>query len=814
MKKWYLLICILILMASNLLAQEWVQTNGPGAMGYNNIIAIVFNKQKDIFVLSSGDGDLRTNQLLIRSTDKGLSWTTLNHGGHNHVGSIAIAPNNDIYLAHSYNDSGISRSTDNGNTWIDIPGMQTVRVQKILASPDSSLYTLGFNFDDTNYSVYRSTDEGKTWISLDLFISFQDYGELSVDSSGNLFRSSTSGLFKSIDKGANWTKISDFLFGYITIGKKSDIYINRSDSIIQSSDDGKTWFPFSQKNGVLVSSPSGRIFFGREDSLKYSDDNGKSWNIFGTTGSEWFGISFMSTDPDGGIYLQAGGILFYGNHSGSLSPARIPLSCISAIVITPNNQLIAATNPIEGAKNLLHSSDTGISWLPILDTANPEAKWFVIDSNKDIIGGYGNLTRSTNSGKSWKRVMDYGYLWYCGVVHQNGYVFCGTTNNGLFQSTNNGESWRKVDSLKERYVVSIFIDSMGILYAGCDTRTYRSYDSGNSWSLIFIDTNFVVMNMACDLYGDIFVANGYGGRIYRSYDNGKTWSLFMKGLGSNYFIHALVSAPDGTVFALTDSGVFKHSLGNCFWIPFSEGLSTKDVLSLAIDKEGKLYAGSNGGGVFRSIQKFNSLNRFIPRLLPVNISFDTVSTNSINCKDIFIRNAGNSPFTLKSFTVVDPYPFSVADESAKKLPIVVNPKDSIVMSICFHPPQNATYSSLIIWNTDIDDSICPGTPNESILSGVAIPEASVKPTENNFYFSLQPNPVSGSMLKVSFSKGQDHSIPLSIYDLLGREMTHNDIAADVQDFEVSIKDLPEGIYYARIVSDGKTYSEQFVKVSN
>jgi hypothetical protein len=117
---------------------------------------------------------------------------------------------------------------------------------------------------------------------------------------------------------------------------------------------------------------------------------------------------------------------------------------------------------------------------------------------------------------------------------------------------------------------------------------------------------------------------------------------------------------------------------------------------------------------------------------------------------------------------------------------------------------------LISWNTDIvNDSHCP--ESETRLKAIATQKLEVAFTDNNFHFSLHPNPISGNILKISFSQMQDHPISLLIYDLLGREVEHREVAAGILESEIDIQDLAEGFYHMRMFSEGKVYTSEFIK---
>src|SRR5947209_15842686 len=88
-------------------AQDWVSTGGPGG-GFSQI---VFNAKKDIFLSALYVGTL------MRSTDGGKSWKNIAplEAPQRTTWTIAIAPNQDIYITGQADSLRIWKSTDNGN---------------------------------------------------------------------------------------------------------------------------------------------------------------------------------------------------------------------------------------------------------------------------------------------------------------------------------------------------------------------------------------------------------------------------------------------------------------------------------------------------------------------------------------------------------------------------------------------------------------------------------------------------------------------------------------------------------------------------
>ena len=357
----------------------------------------------------------------------------------------------------------------------------------------------------------------------------------------------------------------------------------------------------------------------------------------------------------------------------------------------------------------------------------------------------------------------------------------------------------------------------GILYIIVNQGLYHSRDIGATWKLLTIDSTGNIWNFISDANGNIFaylpdnIPSPSG--MYRSTDEGETWTFFNKGLTCTR-VNSIIELSNGAIAAATDSGIFTLPLEGCEWQPYSSGLWTKNVLSIGCSKSGQLYAGSDGCGVFKSTKLFNDTLNFTGAIDPGGpVDYKTIQTGTTSCRNITLKNRGVKPLTIQSYTVVDPTPFSLSDESAKKFPITLNPNDSVVMTICFHPPQPAVYASSIIWNTDIDPSLC-GIRRETELHGVATQNSDVKNPPNKINFSIRPNPVSGNSITITFPEASGKNRILAIYDVLGREMYNAEISDGVSEYEAPVGNLSEGIYYSRLSSGTVVLSEKFVKMSD
>jgi photosystem II stability/assembly factor-like uncharacterized protein len=834
-KTSFLLLFLLLFGFADAPAQDWVQTNGPTG---TDIKSIIFNSKKEIFLLAN---------ILQRSSDQGRSWTPLlSNLTENAIISIAITRNDNIYVSFSCLNGcshGILRSQDNGETW----GQVSSHLATFLtAGPDSSIYAGGTsttNGVDYYSFCIHSMNHGVNWDSV--YITNDKMNSLAVDSNGVLFAGSDRNIFKSSDHGKSWKKIIiSFLSGsYIKVeagSKGGNIFISsqfdNSDTLLHSTDDGETWsyvpMGLSRVTGLFALGPSGRLLCPKYGSIKYSDDFGKSWSDFGgisqgidTTFSQFF----LTADADSGFYLKDNLRLVHASAPGShpWKDLSFPIGTVNGLVVFPDGSLIASCpNGTNAYYGFWRTQDGGQLWTQsdnnnISDYIMPNT--LVIDSAKEIIatGFHGDSYFSSDKGVSWATSWN-GFApsalrVHSFIVSPNGFIFAaadvaGSDDNNVMISKDNGKSWGIVETVKDRYITSFAINTSGNILAGGSNVIHVSSDTGKTWKKFTIDknltkdTNILVDALSTGPNENIFAhLTGYG--MYTSSDNGVTWTSSNKGL-HGATVYSLISSPHHNQFAATDSGVFKLNLGAQAWISYSKGIEENKILSLSINSEGLLFAGTDKSGVFKSTEKFEPTGWFDAG----DVNFDTVYVGETVCKKVFIKNLGSIPYILKkSFYIVD-NPFSIDTVSSSILPIKLNPNDSVSFSVCFHPPQPAVYSSEIIWNSDIDSSLTEFMKPKSSLSGIAVRKSSVKVIGHYSTFSVNPNPNSSNSVSVSFTDELQQVALISMHDILGREVYKSNINSGSKEFEVPIRDLPEGTYYIRIESGGKTVTEKFVKV--
>ena len=199
----------------------WEQTNGPYGVG---AAPIAIDSNGNIYVGKDG---------ILRSTDNGYSWITINNGLNNLDSHLitSITFNSNGYIFITTRD-GIYRTTNNGEEWIrvtnGIPCYYSINCIKI-----NSMGCIFAGTDDCG--IYSSTDNGDNWVAVSNGIG-QNTAVLSllINSNDIIFSGTTKGALRSTDNGNSWIEINNG-FNY------ADIYvqclgINPSGDIIAATD--------------------------------------------------------------------------------------------------------------------------------------------------------------------------------------------------------------------------------------------------------------------------------------------------------------------------------------------------------------------------------------------------------------------------------------------------------------------------------------------------------------------------------------------------------------------------------------------------
>ena len=147
------------------------------------------------------------------------------------VSSLAINSTSHIFAGTE--GSGVFRSTDNGDNWVQI-GLTNKFVQAF------SINSSGHIFAGTaENGVFRSTDNGNSWTQISTGISNINVQSLAINSADHIFAGDPeNGVFRSTDNGDNWTEINTGLTNTIVnslaINSTSHIFAGTFDVVFRS----------------------------------------------------------------------------------------------------------------------------------------------------------------------------------------------------------------------------------------------------------------------------------------------------------------------------------------------------------------------------------------------------------------------------------------------------------------------------------------------------------------------------------------------------------------------------------------------------
>jgi photosystem II stability/assembly factor-like uncharacterized protein len=346
------------------------------------------------------------------------------------INSIAVHPSepNKVYIAT--NNYGVMVSSDGGRTFSQFNGNFTSRMI-FSVTPDversNRIYTTTNNTAGGGGFVFVSDDDGQTWLpSMRNLVANNDVPITLLQDKINpnlIYLGTNSGIFRSIDRGASWTKIvvKPAAKGKVTFKKVGKKMV----AVKPPPPDPKFVAGLGEKVNTLAYTNDGKngIFAATESGLYRTYNIDKGWervwqqtvmsaSLKQNVTERVFEIKVSPTDPDKlWIGTASSGVLTSSDggatwHTVSDIPSTVPISAIEISAARPDYIFVGT------AQALYLSRDGGQKWsrrggnLPLGDygsiVINPKKpdEVFVASSYENN----GGIYQSTNGGMNWKRV--------------------------------------------------------------------------------------------------------------------------------------------------------------------------------------------------------------------------------------------------------------------------------------------------------------------------------------------------------------------------------------------------------------------------
>jgi photosystem II stability/assembly factor-like uncharacterized protein len=589
---------------------EWTSIGPQGG----SIPALAIDPQSPMTVYAG------TAAGVYKSTDGGSTWA---HSGlpSYWVYALAVDPLTPSTIYAGTRGKGVYKSLDGGATWF----------QANKGIEDQVVYALVINPLNTNtlYNGSRSISSGKG-AELDEWDPAAYLATHSPAMENDAIDGVTwgGGVFRSLDGGLSWTKhnnglIEDLVYGLAIDPKNTSIMYagTHTQGVSKSWNYGETWLKTGpgMNNGQvrsLVVDPhnSGNILAATwHGGIYQSLDGGNNWsnNPLPTTK-----VRFLASGKDA-VYagLWGDGIYKSTNRGVSFSSANNGLVnyFVNTVAINPLDNKIAFAGFDGGA---VFKTTNGSSWSSSAQGLNvTRVKSLVFDPTSPTIldaGTQGDgVFKSLDSGLNWTGI-DYGLgNYYVNSVVVNpldSFTVYAATDGGVFRTKDGGATWTWLNrGLAATGVLSLslFPANPPILYAGTLGKdVYLSTNGGDIWNPVPIDRETASLQINSVLVDPRSPATVYAGTeelgVFKSVDFGAHWLVLDVGMGRPA-VKAIVFKPGqpDMVYAGTSLGIYKSTMGGLSWSSLAIGPIQVNSIWVDAAAPATVYAGLNGGGVYR-----------------------------------------------------------------------------------------------------------------------------------------------------------------------------------------------------------------------
>ncbi|HWR13367.1 MAG TPA: hypothetical protein VN577_00955 [Terriglobales bacterium] len=579
---------------------QWISL-GPNGGDARSLAVDPSNPDRVFLGTSAGE--------LFLSTDRGASWTRYAHLGENYdyvLDHIAIVPSDPAVMyvsAWSIENNGgdLFKSTDHGRTWTAMPAMRGKSIRAMALSPSDSRAIAVGALD----GVYRSLDGGQNWerISPASSAEIKNIESIAFDprSVHTVYAGTWHLPWKTEDGGRTWENIkqgiiddSDVFSIIVDQKNPSVVYVSACSGIYKSETAGAQFkkvqgIPFSaRRTRVLHQDPtnSAVVYAGTTDGLWKTVDSGQTWAR--VSGANLI-INDVLVDP-----RDPNAVLLATDRSGVL-------------MSRDGGNSFADSN-----RGFSHRQVTAV----VVDRDDPERIYAAMINNRE----YGGVYQSRDSGRTWS-------AWNFGLgardifsldQSDDGTIVAGT-NQGVFSLKKDTGKWNPINlvlrektttipvkprkkgapktRIKREWIKSAITGRAaqvrvgnGTWFAATAQGLFKSKDSGASWTggAVLGQAQFV----AVDTDGKKVLAASPVA-VLLSDDLGESWKqLELPPFVSRIFNVAV--GPNGDLWIVTHMGTFRSRNTGGSWEHISAGYPPTKFSYVRYDRAGARLIGVAG----------------------------------------------------------------------------------------------------------------------------------------------------------------------------------------------------------------------------
>lgn len=575
MKK-SIIILSLFLCAVTLKAQyNWVWQN-PLPQG--NSLVCVFFLDKNTGWSTGSKG------MLLKSTDRGSSWSIQQTGMTKNLGKVYFINQNTGYILSD--TSVYYKTTNGGNNWVfNTLGGNSV-LKDIAFSDENTGFITGEKIVNDYGVIYKTTNAGNNWSLYTITSSYANLNRLDLLENGKAITGGGYGnTYYTTNNGTDW-------FG---IGYHNSNDIDYSDTT----------------NGLSI---YGGV-------IRKTTNGGVNWANCYTSNDTLTSIQMVSLTT---VYCIGGSRILKTTNFGqnwTIQNAGISGYFTKVFFVDSLNGWLSGY-----AGKMLRTSDGGNNWIAISSgTINNLIFSSFSDANSGYICGSGSILKTTNGGNNWVQQwsLNGDLVLSVNFVNNNtGYAF---QPGRLYKTTNGGNNWNFLSEVKISSTFSIsytfykmlFVNEttgiiVGSVYRNLGSNSFRegsiywTANGGLNWSyqsnydiLYYVDISFINENTGWIV--------GTSGGIIKTTDAGASW-IGQPGPFTT-INYQYVSAVDSNTVYITGYGnglntlLAKSTNGGFNWtgslVSTDKNIRYIDFINRntgwASGEKGLLYATTNGG---------------------------------------------------------------------------------------------------------------------------------------------------------------------------------------------------------------------------
>ena len=491
-------------------------------------------------------------------------------------GSIISSTVYDTVVYIGTSNGGVYRNTNSNLVgWSALPvGLKS---GKITALSYSGSYLFAGTLDSGVYIFNGYVGTDRHWIKINKGLTNLKVKSLvALDSITLLLGTDGGGLYKTTDKGANWTAVNSAslnnssVTALVSLGTKI-IATTLTGGVFVSSDKGSTWTSFNDANTLNIAGTVSLAYNSVTNELAVINKNGlyilsnastattpvytagqagltagTVLRSISTNGTNWY----LATDK--GVYTSVTGTINW-----TAANTGLPSSDVNVVV--PFKSSIVVGTASEG---IYKTAASTISWVAnntgfnnLVTTAMETSGVAVVvaATEKGVFVSTDLAATYVRANKGLTDSLNVTYLKFFGTV-----LYAGTKNGGIFTSSDTGKTWVAANAgLTNLNIKKIFASSSNVYLLDSNNGLYQ-------WSA-------------------------------------STWTAISAGLPANTVPTSLAFYGTKLLLGTLGQGAFTREAASGNWAAVNTGLTNLNVTSVAANGNGsKIFVGTDGAGVFVS----------------------------------------------------------------------------------------------------------------------------------------------------------------------------------------------------------------------